>query len=509
MHSKIVIFQKSKVHYSDLEQGASVQPITKNIFLNANFCSTLGWRLRNGTIQPELSQAQIFRMEQGKEIGSLARDLYPEGIFVSELRSQDAAKRTRDLLSNADSRVIFEATFLAGNYITKADILVREGKSWELVEVKSGIVAKDEFIDDMAYTTLVAEAAGFTPSTMRLMLIDKNYRYGMPARNLFVKIDCTEQVLEKVRAFRSLAKSVDAATSTPKEPASVLTYNCKQCDEFDECLGKGTAASIFEIPRLHQKVAEKLIALGITSIYNIPDSFLLTENQRRVVVCVKSGKTFVDPDLQKKLKQICWPACYLDFETMMTALPLWPDIAPYDQIPVQYSLHTCERPGAVTRHREYLADPHRDCRRELAERLIVDLDGDGSIICYSNFEKTTISKLSRTFTDLSDELQSLIDRIVDLEQCIKCVNHPEFCGRTTIKIVLPVLVPDLSYDRLEIGNGDEALVTFAMMAQGKMDANEMEKKRAALLEYCKMDTLAMVRLHEVLHNMVSHTAHQQ
>ena len=210
----------------------------------------------------------------------------------------------------------------------------------------------------------------------------------------------------------------------------------------------------------------------------------------------------IDPSLRQKLERIRWPVFYLDFETMMTAIPLWPDIAPYDQIPIQYSLHICESSGNIIRHIDYLADPHRDCRRELAERLIEDLKGEGSIITYSSFEKTTISKLSKTFSDLSDDLQSLIDRIVDLEQCIKCVNHPEFCGRTSIKVVLPVLVPDLSYEGLEIGNGDVALVTFAMMAQGKMGADEMERKRAALLEYCKMDTLAMVRLHKVLHGFV-------
>ena len=158
--------------------------------------------------------------------------------------------------------------------------------------------------------------------------------------------------------------------------------------------------------------------------------------------------------------------------------------------------------GKIIHHTDYLAESHHDCRRELAKRLIKDLKGEGSIITYSSFEKTTITKLSKTFPDLSDELQGLIDRIVDLEQCIKCVNHPEFCGRTSIKIVLPVLIPDLSYEGLEIANGDVALVTFAMMAQGKMDADAMKRNRAALLEYCKMDTMAMVRLHEVLHGFV-------
>jgi hypothetical protein len=479
-----------------------MQPITKNIFVNTAFCSTLGWRFRNGQIRTEFSAGQLFRMEQGKEIGSLARSLYPEGIFVNELNSKTAAERTQDLLKNPKTRVMFEATFLAGNYIAKADILVRKGKSWELIEVKSSVAAKEEFIDDMAYTTLVAQAAGFLPSVISLLLIDKNYRYGMPLEHLFVKTDFTEQVLAKVEEFKTIVDLIDSVTGTPEEPEPELTYNCKQCEEFGECLGKEIACHIFEIPRISQMAAEKLLASGITTIHEIPDSFSLTDNQKRVVDCVKSGKAHIDTDLHKKLSAIHWPACYLDFETMMTAIPLWPDIAPYDQIPIQYSIHICESSGKIICHRDYLADPCHDCRRELAERLIEDLKGEGSIITYSSFEKTTITKLSKTFPDLSDDLQSLNERIVDLEPCIKCVNHPEFCGRTSIKVVLPVLVSDLSYQGLDIADGDTALVTFAMMAQGKMNADEIARKRAALLEYCKMDTLAMVRLHEALHGFV-------
>ena len=476
-----------------------MQLITKNIFINTEFCSTLGWRLRNEKIRTEFSPGQLFRMEQGKEIGGLARSLYPDGIFVNELSSEAAAKGTCDLLKKPQTRVLFEATFLSGNYIARADILVRDAKSWELIEVKSSVVAKEEFIDDMAYTTLVAQAAGFFPSTISLVLIDKNYRYGMPIEQLFVKTNFTEQVLEKVKKFKTIVESIDSVSGTPDEPEPQLTYNCKQCEEFGKCLGKEIESHIFQIPGIQQKAVEKLIASGITSIHEIPDSFSLTDNQKRVVDCVKCGKMQIDPDLLKKLATISWPAWYLDFETMMTAIPLWPDIAPFEQIPIQYSLHICGSSGKIIRHRDYLADPHRDCRRELAERLIEDLKGEGSIITYSSFEKTTISKLSKTFSDLFDELQYLIDRIIDLEQCIKCVNHPEFCGKTSIKVVLPVLVPDLSYEGLEIADGDTALVTFAMMAQGKMDTGEMERKRAALREYCKMDTLAMVRLHEVLH----------
>lgn len=363
--------------------------ITKNIFINTVFCNTLGWRLRNEKIRTEFSLGQLFRMEQGKEIHKLARSLYPKGIFINELSSTAANERTCDFLKDPKTQVIFEATFLSGSFVAKADILIRNAKSWELIEVKSSVVATEEFIDDMAYTTLVAQATGFHPSTISLVLIDKKYRLCMPPEQLFLKADMTEQVLVKVEEFKTIFNFIDSVSSTPDEPEPQLTYNCKQCEEFGKCLGKEIETHIFQIPRIQQKAVEKLIASGITSIHEIPDSFSLTDNQKRVVDCVKCGKMQIDPDLHKKLAKISWPAFYLDFETIMTAIPLWLDIAPYEQIPIQYSIHICESSGKIIRHIDYLADSHQDCRRELANRLIEDLKREGSIITYSSFEKTT------------------------------------------------------------------------------------------------------------------------
>jgi len=78
------------------------------------------------------------------------------------------------------------------------------------------------------------------------------------------------------------------------------------------------------------------------------------------------------------------------------------------------------------------------------------------------------------------------------------VYHPSFFGSFSIKKVLPVLVPDLSYEGLEVADGDTAITRFARMARGEITADAMEVTRRQLLEYCRMDTLAMVRLHETL-----------
>lgn len=194
-----------------------------------------------------------------------------------------------------------------------------------------------------------------------------------------------------------------------------------------------------------------------------------------------------------------WPAYYLDFETVMTAIPLYPDIAPYTQIPTQYSIHVCSKPGDITNHSEYLADPSKDCRRELARKLLYDLRGKGSIIAYGNFEKVVINSLAELYPDLSEKLQDLTSRMVDLEGIIrKNFYHPDFCGSTSLKSVLPVLAPDLSYDDLEIADGDSAMAAFAYLALSRYQAKEAEVVKRNLLEYCKRDTLAMVKLHQRL-----------
>jgi hypothetical protein len=230
----------------------------------------------------------------------------------------------------------------------------------------------------------------------------------------------------------------------------------------------------------------------------------LTDNQRRVANEIQTAMPWCDQKAMSALLQLVrWPAYYLDFETAMTAIPLWPDVAPHEQVVTQYSIHICDRPGKTVGHREYLADHTRDCRRELAERLIQDLGDNGSIVTYSQFERTTINGLAKRFPDLAPALRKCVDRLFDLEKVFKeAISHPDFHGRSSIKVTLPALVPSMSYEGLSIGDGDCALASFATMASGQCNQVEVDQIRADLLAYCKQDTLAMVRLHERVWRMV-------
>jgi hypothetical protein len=66
-------------------------------------------------------------------------------------------------------------------------------------------------------------------------------------------------------------------------------------------------------------------------------------------------------------------------------------------------------------------------------------------------------------------------------------------GKYSIKYVLPALVPELNHDQLEISDGMTASHTFAALHLIQ-DKSKVKEIRRNLLEYCKLDTLAMVRI---------------
>ena len=141
------------------------------------------------------------------------------------------------------------------------------------------------------------------------------------------------------------------------------------------------------------------------------------------------------------------------------------------------------------------------------EKLLADVGSKGSIVVYSHFEKTTLTNTQKWFDDLESDIEYVKDRLVDMEKLVsKFVYHPGFNGRTSIKVVLPVLVPEMDYSELEISNGDDALAMFYRIAKGQLHPDSVESTRLALMEYCKLDTLAMVRIHDVLIELANENA---
>jgi len=474
--------------------------ITKNTFLTATNCLRLGWLAQHGQLPADDSLDAEFRYMEGTEITECARKLFPSGLLITGLM-QKAIIETSSAIKKTS--ILFEPAFSAEGFGSRADILCKDENGWNLIEVKSGKDAKEKYVEDAAYTAMVLIRAGLKIKTISLMLVSDDYRKGMPDKKLFHKEDVTEEVKEQVTKFNSMADSLATTLNTSKPSDPKLTMNCKGCSVFDECTGKGVKNHILILPRISAKLLAKLDAECLYKIEDIPPDFDLSDPQKRVWQAICTKKPVISPDFKEELKDIVLPAWYLDFETCTTAVPLYDNIAPYERMVTQYSIHKCFAPGVEEEHFEYLADPARDCRRDIAEKLIKILKGKGSIIVYSTYEQGIINGLAKTFPDLAESLSKLVDRLVDFCDFLRNnYSHKDFKGSYSIKNVLPVIVPGLDYSDLEIQGGGSAMVLFAYMAKGKItDTAEIAKIRKNLLAYCKRDTWAMVKLHETLEKL--------
>jgi hypothetical protein len=264
------------------------------------------------------------------------------------------------------------------------------------------------------------------------------------------------------------------------------------------------AHSVLEIPGLHQVKLKQLSATGVIDLAHVPNDLDLNERQERAKLAALTGELVVDPGLGAALRSVVWPCHYLDFETVATALPNYKEHGCHRQVLTQFSIHHRESINADPGHSEYLADATKDCERELAEALIRELRDHGSIIVYGAFEGTRIKALQDAFGDLTELLQAVLDRLINLLPIIQDnVYHPEFRGSFSIKSVLPALVPSLSYSGLEVTDGDTAMTRFARMARGELSGDDVPITRKHLLDYCKLDTLAMVRLHDTLSQLTA------
>jgi hypothetical protein len=441
-------------------------------------------------------------MQQGQEVGALARELFPTGTFwtLSESFAIDLAEQ---LLAENDSTTIFEPRFEWDSLIARADILERTAHGWHLLEVKSSFsdtTSMSDLIDDLAYTCMASQGVGLEVHQASLMLLSRDYRHGAPAAELFEIVDCTEAALSRAKDFAAEHDTVTASVLGTTRPTPTLCSACRSCDYFvSDCLGHGLSHSVLEIPGLHHTKLRKLAADSIVDLGSLPSSLTLNNIQERAKDAALREELLVDGGLRDDLAGIEWPCSYLDFETVATVLPLYPGFGCHEQLLTQFSVHQRQAPSAPLRHIDYLADPFRDCQRELAELLIAALGDAGSVVVYSQFEKQRLKALSQLYPDLADSLDAIQTRLFDMLPVIKRnVYHPDFRGSFSIKAVLPALVPDLDYSQLDIAGGDSAITRFARIARGEITGAEAADSRQSLLEYCKMDTLAMVRLHEVL-----------
>jgi predicted RecB family nuclease len=441
-------------------------------------------------------------VEQGREVGMLARELFPGGVEVECSRGLgDAIRATRELVANPEVQAIFEAVFEHQNVLVKVDILHRrrDGR-WRLIEVKSTSELKDHHVEDVGIQYRVVSRSGVDLASVSLAHVNRNYvRDGAIDPKSFFKIRNLTRRVQRLQPkltfqLRSQFTVLNISTAPEIAPGRHCTDPIT-CEFYDHCNPPRPNDHIAYLPRIHASAMEKLEELGIASIQDIPADFELTEIQRRAATCVQTGEPWFSPELHGVLDGLAYPLYFADFETVNRALPPFAGMRPYDHLPFQWSVHVQRELGAEPEHYEFLATDSSDPRREFISSLASALGDSGSIVVYSSFECQRLSELAGWLPKFADRIIAIQARLFDLLPVVReNVYHPAFAGSYSLKSVLPALVPNLSYDGMAVANGQDAGLAWESLVRRSLDCSERERIEKALRAYCGQDTLALIRL---------------
>jgi len=458
-----------------------------------------------------ISQGQQAIFDQGHNVGKLAQKLFPGGMDASYELPQGFMKsmnKTKELIKNGQT-VIYEAGLMANQTHCFADILVKENNKYKIYEVKSSSEVKDIHLYDAAFQYYVAKNYGLEISDISIVYLNTKYvKIGeIDVKEIFIVESVFDQILQMQNSVVSLLSQETEALNKPEAPTIEIGTHCfdpYDCSFLGHCWKDVPDYSVFNISRLSIDKKFDLYRKGITKTSEIPENYPLNTNQFLQVQSDKTGENIIDKNgIKEFLNKLDYPLYFLDFETFNPAIPLYDFSTPYQQIVFQYSLHILDKPGGKLIHKEFLANNTGDPRISMMKRLIKDIGPNGDIIVYNKgFETARLKEIAKNFPVFESNNFDMLDRIADLmipfQQ--KLYYTPEMKGKYSIKNVLPALVPRFSYADLEINNGGDASVAFANLLL-ETDPQTINKTRENLLEYCKLDTLAMVEILNVLYSI--------
>lgn len=482
--------------------------LSKSQYIRGLQCHKSLWLYKN---RPDLRNVPSFTtqslFESGYSVGEVAKELFPNGVeiaFDSE-NFLGMIEKTKELIKTQN--VIYEATFRENGIFAMVDILVKNGDVWDMYEVKASTNVKEYHIDDLSVQYFALK--DILPLGRAFVLhVNNSYeRNGeFEVERFFVFTDLTQIVKQKqdeiIENLQLLQQMLEK-----DEPNIAIAEHCSspfECDFKDYCWGEIPKNSIFNLYRMRGAKKFEMFHKDIKTYDDLPSDFSLSPTQNLQISTYKNNFLHVNKEvLREFLKKVKFPINFLDFETFNEAIPRFNKQRPYQQIPFQYSLHV-KHENSSLEHFEFLGDQRCDPREELIKSMLKNLTCKGSIIAFNKgFEMARIRDLAYTFAKYKDELLALEGRFLDLLVPFRNLGYYDknFNGSFSIKSILPAMFPndkELSYENLEnIQNGGDAMEFYASLHLLK-DNSQKEQIRKDLLKYCKLDTLAMVKIYEKL-----------
>ena len=445
------------------------------------------------------------RMAAGQAVGVLARELLGggEGTLIPFAGGlAHALRKSTRLARSTSAGPLFEATFEYQGVLVRVDALMPVESGWELVEVKAATSPEPYHFFDCAIQDWVLRGAGLTPARVVLAYVDATFEYpgNREYSGMLKQLDVRENIRDLRDDVSRVVRSARQALAGP-EPQIAVGKQCFapfRCPFVEHCWPADADGrhSLFDLPRADKSKLGDWVARGFRQLADLP-SDELTDKQRRVQRVAASGRPEILPAIGAAMRALGYPRYYLDFESLAPAIPRFVGMRPYHALPFQWSCHF-EAAAGELEHAEFLDLGGKPPFRRLAESLLRALGKAGPVLVYSPYESTMIRRLEALFPDLSASLAALRARLVDLKPLVEAgFYHPMMRGSWSIKALLPHVDGDLDYQQLdEIQDGMAASSAYLEAVNPDTSAARIVEIDRQLREYCRLDTLAMVRVQQ-------------
>lgn len=486
--------------------------LSKSLFIRGLQChKSLYLHKYHPELKDEVSESQEAIFQAGYEVGDYAKGLFPGGTeIVYEEDNYDAQLELTRSEIEKGTTIIYEAAFSYDNIFIKADIFRKGKEGWELYEVKSSSDVEEHHINDVSLQYYVLSNSGLPVSKAYVVHINMEYvRDGeIEVEKLFAVSDVTEKVLEKQEYVKDEISKMRTILLKGEIPDMDIGEHCSdpyECDFGGHC--RKHIPKEYSVFDLRGNGANKydLYRQGILHLKDIPLDILPYGQRIQVEMFIKKENIIDRAKIKEFLNSLWYPMYFLDFETLfMVPIPLFNGTNPYQKVAFQYSLHYIEKKGDELKHHEFLLSDGSDPREQLIRKLMREIPDNACVLAWNKtFEERRLCEFQEWFPEYREKIDVIINNMRDPMPLFrsKDIYHWEMNGSYSLKAVLPVLVPEMSYDDLEVSNGAMAANAYIEMIQTE-DANEREQIRQSLLKYCELDTLGMVRIVDRLKTIV-------
>lgn len=444
---------------------------------------------------------------------------YHQPLFVNEpysleyehLRQQGYAvqqlAKKLDRFQPRDGMVVdHERVFQTKDLYARCDVVVTDEATGtiDIYDIKAAASVKPEYYDDLAFQRLAAERAGYAVGRCFVISMNGEYirRGEIDTEAIFIATDITAQVAERMETTAQKARDAMEYLKTVPVPslAEYCVANKLDCSFLKLHYPDLPDYTVFDITYLHHSVRRELLRREVVSIFDVPDDFPLPPRQRLQVKVAKSQTCVINHRaIAARIDSWEYPLHFLDYETFSYAIPQFDGVRPFQQMCFQYSLHTIDRPGAEPRHSYYLSRDDDDPPRAMAAHLKEAMSGGiGTVfVWYEAFEKGRNEEMIAMFPEFADFFIEVNEKTVDLMKIFSdgLYVHPDFRGRTSIKKVLPVVAPEMSYQSLSIQDGMTATISWFRARKWETMSQETRDTIFDNLErYCELDSMAMVAI---------------